>query len=291
MPAPTSVPPARAYRELPAGATQGSSSSPYFPDAATLPPPPLRRWQRVALGLLRRGVHVLARLLLVGGDPAAAYERALFCAHLVGRWGGPLLDRLAPHVLERGWTTEALLWLMSAMTRQGHVQPRLRLVGFDALARHRRPRRGLLLLTAHFGLTDAIGGALEGMDLDYSLIARGDTSGWGWGCRRPVAVIPVDGRCLVAARARLRQGQVIVAYPDQSYRPVADGGTRGPIRVALSPNLFRFGAQTGAPVLFLDVDLDGDGAIRLEVIEPRRASVRAFRDFVTERTDWRVDGP
>lgn len=147
---------------------------------------------------LRRTVNafslLLAIVLVKMLSPAQAYSALLAIVKLVFDRGGPLvLTLLRQDKLKRDPRQLVLQRMLCAMARHGQVEPKLQVLNEELLQRTYRQYGGLILATAHFGLTLSILRVLENNGLRTISISAGGNhngSGWHWGCRQPVQLIP-----------------------------------------------------------------------------------------------------
>lgn len=220
-------------------------------------------------------------------SPDRVYD---LCLNVAGHIARLLAVPLRRKFLLRDPRLTLLQHMLCVATRHGGVAFRLRVEGGALLEEDFR--RGVLLVTAHLGLTMAVQRVLFERNIPVCILGLPPRSdGLHWNCPAPAPVIRADARGLLRARPILDAGKALLAYPD-----IVDCDPEGQRFFHIRRNLFRFAAQTATPVLFFDAVLDPDGTIAVRFIRPARNMPRnraeadrlaeAFCAFLRARTSW-----
>ena len=241
-----------------------------------------RNLRRAILALATAPLSLAAWLLVKTCSPRRAYRGAVRFVAILYPWVALLYSQLHPQKLRRDRRGIILQWMFGVMSRHGFVDPDVRVENLAAIRRRIGEGHGVILCTAHTGLTMVMFSVLEREGWDNVLISKGSGHGWNWGCRKPIRFIRPGGDSLLKLRRYLRQGTVAVIYPDTL--PLYEG----PQTVVISPNLFRFARVTGTPLPYYDARLAADGAIAIAIVEPATGDAEEFASFVAERTGWQT---
>ncbi len=241
-----------------------------------------RTLRRPIFALAMAPLSLTAWLLVKICAPRRAYRGAVRFVTMLYPLVATTYARLHPQGLQRDRRGIMLQWMFGVMTRHGFVDLDVRVDDLAAIKRRHAEGRGVMLCTAHTGLTMAMFSVLEQQGWRNVLITRGSGHGWNWGCRNPIQLIRPGGDSLLQLRRCLRQGAVAVLYPDTLP------SREGPQTIVISPNLFEFARMTGTPLLYYDARLAADGAIALDVVEPVTGRVEEFAGFVAGRNGWQT---
>ena len=168
----------------------------------------------------------------------------------------------------------------------------------DALIAASMGARGVLICTAHLGLTLAAHRALH--DLGYTpafvIFDSPRTARWNWGHPAPLTVIDA-GRpdVLVRCSRHIQRGDAIIAFVD--YHTAGMAMCDGPQPLGISPNAFAWAHLNDIPILFMASRLDSGGRIVIELENSASvhrdgpatgaSTARAFAEFLEQRTGWR----
>lgn len=243
----------------------------------------LRRQLRHPISILACvPLSVTAWLLVKLCAPRRAYRHAVRLVLALYPLLAPAYARLHPQKLARDRRGIILQWMFGVMSRHGFIDLEIRVNNLTALRHRRAEGRGVILCTAHTGLTMAMFAVIEREGWANVLISGGSGHGWNWGCHHPIRLIRPSGDCLLRLRARLREGAVAIVYPDT--QPSYDG----PQTVAISPNLFRFARMTATPLLYYDACLAEDGMIEIAILEPGTGDPEEFAALLAERHGWKT---
>lgn len=171
----------------------------------------------------------------------------------------------------------------------------LELEGSDLLDDACREGGGVVLCTAHFGLTLAAHAGVKRVGLRPVLVISGQntrrsSAGWNWGTPDRLEMVDADQPDVLRKCARLiDKGAVLITFVDYDAGELHGGRVR-----AISPNLFRWAQSKRVSTLFLASRLASSGHVVLEFAKPShsplagskeaQACAEEFARFVAERT-------
>jgi hypothetical protein len=223
--------------------------------------------QKIMMQLSEIFILIPALIFVIICAPEKRYWAALRWVEYLQPWAVFFYGRISKTPKQEQRIKIILLQrMLSAITRYADIELPIRSTTEQVLSEYHRQYGGLILCSAHFGLTMAIFSMLEKQGLPIISISNGGllkkSKGWNWGCKNPLRFIKKDSKSFITARKKLRASEIILAYSDHSSDNDVKNNT-----LSLSPNVFKFAYKIKAAILFLAADLATDGFIEIDFIE------------------------
>lgn len=146
-----------------------------------------------------------------------------------------------------------------------------------------------IILAPHLRITTILGYYLEQQKMPLAVLANSDPNKefLNFGMQQPLSFIKADLSCLFRIRDCLNTKIPVLVMPDFER-----GQCKNKLNKFISPSIFLFANKFHLPVIFMWIDLDQQGSIKLKFSKPVHtdaiALMHEFVDFIEQRIPWRV---